>query len=89
MITVNNRLDLVQALRRKENPIIIVGSLADEIRDLAAKSVGCTANCVADLAISAAKLALLIGGVIALYGLYKGYDVEFKPDGTVRLTKRR
>lgn len=33
--TVNNRQDLESALRRKENRIIIVGSLADEIREKA------------------------------------------------------
>lgn len=35
MITVNNRQDLEQALKRKESRIIIVGSLADEIRQKA------------------------------------------------------
>lgn len=35
MITVNNRQDLEQALKRKESRIIIVGSLADEIREKA------------------------------------------------------
>lgn len=119
MITINNRQDLEQALKRKESHIIIVGSLADEIREkakskqkkkkvakvasaaaiaggiiaapftagasLAATAAGLT---VGTLTISAAELAIIIGGTVAMYGLSRGYTVEFKPDGTIRLTKR-
>ena len=119
MITVNNRQDLEQALKRKESRIIIVGSLADEIREkakskqkkkkvakaasaaaiaggiiaapftagtsLAATAAGLT---VGALTITAAELAIIIGGAVAMYGLSKGYNVEFKADGNVRLTKR-
>ena len=114
MITVNNRQDLEQALKRKESRIIIVGSLADEIREKAkskqkkkkvAKAASAAAIAggiiaapftagtslaatAAGLTITAAELAIIIGGAVAMYGLSKGYNVEFKPDGTVRLTKR-
>jgi len=118
MITVNNRQDLESALRRKENRIIIVGALADEIREkakskqkkkkvakvasaaaiaggiiaapftagtsLAATAAGLT---VGTLTITAAELALFIGGAVAIYGLSKGYKVKFHPNGEVELTK--
>lgn len=40
---------------------------------------------VGAVTISAAELAILEGGSVTVYGIYKGYNVEFKsgPDGPV------
>lgn len=59
MITVNNRQDLEQALKRKESRIIIVGSLADEIREKAKSKQ--KKKKVA----KAASAAAIAGGIIA------------------------
>ena len=118
MITINNRRDLEQALKRKESHIIIVGSLADEILEkakskqkkkkvakvasaaaivggivaapftagtsLAATAAGLT---VGTLTITAAELAIIIGGAVAICGLLKGYNIKIFPDGHVELVK--
>lgn len=40
------------------------------------------------LEISAAELAILLGGTAAIYGIHKNFKVEFKPDGTVVVTPK-
>jgi len=40
------------------------------------------------ITISAAELAILVGGSIAIIGLCKGYDITFNPDGSVTLKKK-
>ena len=42
---------------------------------------------VGGLTISAAELAILIGGSVALAGILRGYNVKFNSDGSVELNR--
>lgn len=43
---------------------------------------------IGTVTISAAELAILVGGSIAIIGLYKGYNITFNPDGSVTIVKK-
>lgn len=43
---------------------------------------------VGTVTISAVELAIICGFTLGMYGLSKGYDVKFSPDGTVEIIKK-
>lgn len=54
----------------------------------AASAAGVCALTAGSLTISTAELAIICGTAIALAGLSRNYDVEFKSDGSVILRKK-
>ena len=44
---------------------------------------------IGTITMSAAELAIIVGGSIAIIGLIKDYDVKFNSDGSVELKKKR
>lgn len=52
---------------------------------LSAVAAGLT---IGSVTISAAELAILVGGTVALAGIIKDYDIEMYPDGHVVLKKK-
>ena len=47
---------------------------------LGVTAMGLTAG---SFTISAAELAIIAGGSVAIYGIHKGYDIELQSDGSV------
>ena len=43
---------------------------------------------VGTVTISAVELAIICGFTLGMYGLSKGYDVKYSPDGTVEIIKK-
>lgn len=44
-----------------------------------------TALTVGTVTISAAEIAVILGGTAAIYGIHKGYKVKYNPDGSVEV----
>lgn len=119
MVTVRTKKELENALLRKEEKILVVGSLAEEFkkkkrRSKAAKlgglalilggvvalpftggasaagiAAGASALTVGTVVISAAELAIIVGGSVALVGVIKGAKVTFNPDGSVTIETQK
>ncbi len=43
---------------------------------------------IGSLTISAAELAILVGGSVAIFGIHKGYNIKFNGDGSVTVEKK-
>ena len=84
---------IIRKKKRKKGAVIggialVVGGLAALPFTGGASAAGILGGLgltVGAVTISAAELAILVGGSVTVYGIYKGYNVEFKsgPDGLV------
>lgn len=43
---------------------------------------------IGSVTISAVELAILVGGSLAIIGIYKGYNITFNPDGSVTIERK-
>lgn len=84
-----------QKIRKKRR---LLGGLALAAAGLVALPFTCGASTplllgglgltIGTVTISAAELAILVGGSIAIIGLCKGYNITFNPDGSVTIERK-